>query len=359
MSSRLLAGTRVLLHAALVFGLLVALPVLVGLTVEQRTAFAHPGNTDGAGCHTCRTNCTESWGIPYGFYHTHVNGQDVPCGGGASTPTPTAAPPPPTTTVPVDRTPPAVPVASGAPTVETGSVKVTVSGEAGGTLRGTSNIAGELFVVPATGGPQLLAFDVPVGVHTIAIVATDAAGNASGPLTVQATYAAPTARAQQDPRDRSAPLVVKVTGPANGSAKVTVGTVVQESPLGSTGTATMLLSVPDGDHTAGVVVADRRGATSSVVNIDVTVDTTAPNITIKVDKNAAKDGDLDFTVKAEKGADLTVTSKKAKLSKSFTAKSRPRHFTKDVDKAGKYVIAVTATDEAGNTSEREVTVKLS
>ena len=33
--------------------------------------FAHPGNTDGNGCHTCRTNCTEKWGIPYGFYHRH------------------------------------------------------------------------------------------------------------------------------------------------------------------------------------------------------------------------------------------------------------------------------------------------
>lgn len=31
----------------------------------------HPGGTDQIGCHTCRTNCTESWGIPYGFYHRH------------------------------------------------------------------------------------------------------------------------------------------------------------------------------------------------------------------------------------------------------------------------------------------------
>ncbi len=32
---------------------------------------AHPGGTDGNGCHTCRTNCTERWGISYGFYHRH------------------------------------------------------------------------------------------------------------------------------------------------------------------------------------------------------------------------------------------------------------------------------------------------
>lgn len=33
-------------------------------------AFAHPGRTDGAGCHTCRTNCP-NWGLSTGEYHCH------------------------------------------------------------------------------------------------------------------------------------------------------------------------------------------------------------------------------------------------------------------------------------------------
>lgn len=32
--------------------------------------FAHPGRTDSAGCHTCRTNCS-SWGLSTGEYHCH------------------------------------------------------------------------------------------------------------------------------------------------------------------------------------------------------------------------------------------------------------------------------------------------
>ncbi len=32
--------------------------------------FAHPGGTDGAGCHTCRTNCP-NWGLSYDEYHCH------------------------------------------------------------------------------------------------------------------------------------------------------------------------------------------------------------------------------------------------------------------------------------------------
>lgn len=32
--------------------------------------FAHPGNTDASGCHTCRTNCAK-WGLKNGEYHCH------------------------------------------------------------------------------------------------------------------------------------------------------------------------------------------------------------------------------------------------------------------------------------------------
>ncbi len=37
---------------------------------------AHPGRTDSAGCHTCRTNCP-SWGLSTGEYHCH-NAKAVP-----------------------------------------------------------------------------------------------------------------------------------------------------------------------------------------------------------------------------------------------------------------------------------------
>lgn len=40
--------------------------VLMRVTASQ----AHPGRTDSAGCHTCRTNCPD-WGLDYGEYHCH------------------------------------------------------------------------------------------------------------------------------------------------------------------------------------------------------------------------------------------------------------------------------------------------
>src|SRR5687767_571889 len=63
--------------------------LLVGIVLNLcfiGVASGHPGNTDGSGCHTCRTNCP-SWGYNYGEYHCHGGG-----GGGGTTydQTPTA-----------------------------------------------------------------------------------------------------------------------------------------------------------------------------------------------------------------------------------------------------------------------------
>lgn len=43
--------------------------ILFSLPFNNKT-FAHPGNTDSSGCHTCRTNCP-SWDLYYGEYHCH------------------------------------------------------------------------------------------------------------------------------------------------------------------------------------------------------------------------------------------------------------------------------------------------
>ena len=57
------------------------------------TASAHPGNTDAAGGHYCRTNCP-SWGLYYGQYHFH---------GGYSAPQTSPAPPTPSSSAPAKR----------------------------------------------------------------------------------------------------------------------------------------------------------------------------------------------------------------------------------------------------------------
>ncbi|MGL4383122.1 MAG: YHYH domain-containing protein, partial [Bacilli bacterium] len=50
---------------------------------------AHPGNTDSSGCHTCKTNCTEKWGLAYGEYHCHTPKRNPEAEAPAPAPAPT------------------------------------------------------------------------------------------------------------------------------------------------------------------------------------------------------------------------------------------------------------------------------
>lgn len=50
---------------------LLNLLLIVAVLFVIPKVLAHPGNTDSAGCHTCRTNCS-SWGLSYGEYHCHT-----------------------------------------------------------------------------------------------------------------------------------------------------------------------------------------------------------------------------------------------------------------------------------------------
>ena len=56
--------------------LLIVICVLLLFTV---TVKAHPGGTDSNGCHHCRGETCDKYGMPRNYYHTHVNGESVPC----------------------------------------------------------------------------------------------------------------------------------------------------------------------------------------------------------------------------------------------------------------------------------------
>ncbi|MEE8167819.1 MAG: hypothetical protein V3T58_02965 [Candidatus Hydrothermarchaeales archaeon] len=85
--------------------LILTLIVLLSITTSVHP---HPGRTDQNGCHTCRTNCESSWGIPYGFYHRHNPVRACFEESHTTTsPPPTTAPP--TTTPPPTTQPPTKP----------------------------------------------------------------------------------------------------------------------------------------------------------------------------------------------------------------------------------------------------------
>ena len=54
--------------------LLIALSFILCMFVSGVSTYAHPGNTDKNGGHTCRTNCPK-YGLSYGQYHYHNSGR--------------------------------------------------------------------------------------------------------------------------------------------------------------------------------------------------------------------------------------------------------------------------------------------
>lgn len=56
---------------------LIALLTFLHFFIFNADVYAHPGNTDAYGCHTCRTNCP-SWGYFYGEYHCHTPKYYIP-----------------------------------------------------------------------------------------------------------------------------------------------------------------------------------------------------------------------------------------------------------------------------------------
>lgn len=62
---------------------IVSVLFLIFFFVVPSLVSAHPGRTDSNGGHTCRTNCTERWGLQYGEYHYH-NGGSGGSGGSSS-----------------------------------------------------------------------------------------------------------------------------------------------------------------------------------------------------------------------------------------------------------------------------------
>jgi len=76
--------------------LLILLLIIASITQTPITAFAHPGGTDSAGCHVCRTNCAQ-YGLLPGQYHCHGTTSITPRPTTPTTPTRPTSPTTPTT----------------------------------------------------------------------------------------------------------------------------------------------------------------------------------------------------------------------------------------------------------------------
>jgi uncharacterized delta-60 repeat protein len=110
----------------------------------------------------------------------------------------------------------------------------------------------------------------------------------------------------------------------------------------------------DGQHTFAVSAVDRAGNASTAATRTFTVDTHAPKITIKGKKKLETDSGKareKLKIKTSEGAELTC-----KVDKK---KPKPCHAKfKTKLKLGKHKVTVTATDQAGNSSDEAKKIKV-
>lgn len=287
-----------------VAGFVPAMMVAVALVVTPgQPAAGHPGGTDSSGCHTCRTNCTEKYGIPYGDYHCHGGGDGGGGGGSATT-----GPPP---TDPPATEPPAT-----APRTTSGGSRSTTTAPATTTTTDALDEPPEpatLFVEPASSpegpatvveiqgepraryralvesepqektgrlnssGTATVEFLVENGDHTLTVELEDAQGNVSEATTQEFTVDLPPPerpRAELVSEEGASPVRVRVTGgPPVGRAVVTVdGGDEHGARLDDSGRATVEVEAGGGEHTLLVAVEDFQGQRSGAVRLTAAVD---------------------------------------------------------------------------------------
>lgn len=221
----------------------------------------------------------------------------------------------------------------------------------GQTEPGASVIVNGLTTPPNSGGIFTAMLALREGLNTIRVTSTDPAGNTANVTLSVTVDKTPPNLAVSAPKDGTVTknADVLVSGATDADADVTVdGVPVTVLPSGA---FSQTFALPEGLHVFDIVATDPAGNTNRIA-VSVTVDLTAPTITIVVPADGAVVSTPTVTVAgtAEVGArvDLNGYAVGVGAGGAFSAVLAL--------KPGMNVITATATDEADNTASDSVTV---
>ncbi len=291
----------------------------------------------------------------------------------------------------IDTTAPAAPAAVLASVSDSGTLGDSTTHDTTPTLSGTGTPGDTITVKDAAGNviaTATVAGDgtwtatpttpLPEGTSTLAITATDKAGNTgpatSLPITIDTTGPAAPAAALASVSDSgklgdstTTDTTPTLTGTGMPGDTITVknaaGTVIATATVGTDGTwtATPTTALPEGVNALSVTATDPAGNTGAATALPITIDTTAPAapaaaLALVSDTGTVGDGtttDNTPTVSGTGTPGDTITLKDAAgnvLATAVVAANGSWSATTPTLPDGVNALSVTATDPAGNTS---------
>ncbi len=167
------------------------------------------------------------------------------------------------------------------------------------------------------------------------------------------------ARLTSEPTDLSQVVDIRATPGATGAVEV-AGQPPESFEVAEDGTATVRLSLADGEYDGAVVtVSDETGREGSTELTGFAVDTTLPELELALVDGIAEEGRLAFEVTAEEGSEVDWrvldTAGRVVTLGTFIASVTPEVIDRDVDE-GTYTVEVSTSDIFDRTAEQQTEV---
>ncbi len=291
----------------------------------------------------------------------------------------------------IDTTAPVAPAAVLATVSDSGTLGDSTTNDTTPTLSGTGTVGDTITVKDAAGNVIATAVvgaggtwtatpttPLPEGTSTLAITATDKAGNTgpatSLPITIDTTGPAAPAAALASVSDSgklgdstTTDTTPTLTGTGMPGDTITVknaaGTVIATATVGTDGTwtATPTTALPEGVNALSVTATDPAGNTGPATALPITIDTTAPAAPAAALALVSDSGTVGDSITSDNTPTLTgtgtpgdtITIKDAAgnvLATAVVAANGSWSATTPTLPDGVNALSVTATDPAGNTS---------
>ncbi|MEB3966518.1 hypothetical protein OKJ48_40765 [Streptomyces kunmingensis] len=200
---------------------------------------------------------------------------------------------------------------------------------------------------------------LPNGKHKISGTLRDEAGNVTKldeTAVVRVDALTPLLESKSPSRDGGH---FTVTGPRAARGTLEVGTQKREVILDDDGHATISLALADGSYVPKVALTDPFGRAATAEGARTVVDTEAPKATLTYDKERAHHQELVLVITGEPGATARITAPKDLADGELTLNGEHRRTLRMSAAPGDVAVAMTVTDEAGNSSTRTLTVHVS